>query len=458
MKYYAILVLLAGCPHLKGQNLVPNPSFEDHKRLPCDLNESYIQAFLENWLQPIPTTTDYWNNLSNPDCVLNPNNADVAPRTGNGMIGIIIAEVVMGFKFEYKEYIEVKLLQKLKKGSFYSVEFYAASQRNKLFTTNQLIEANNLGAVFSDTLISDFSSEHPDHLLMKPVVKESNIISANESWKKINGCFMADEDHQYLLIGNFDSIDSTKTRQLLYDDFLLAYYFIDDVKVQELPYKISTLVNTTTLCAGQASVELNAFVEGATGYQWENGSQASSLFTSVKSTKDYLVEISFNECTYKHKFHVEPIPDVALGADATLCTGEVLSLEPSHPINEYRWSDGSTDSVKYISKQGVYSVIVPSDDCTIQDSIAVEFIDCPGFIPNIITPNEDNHNEYFVFENIENRIWSLTVFNRWGEEVYFSEHYKNDWRGEGLSEGIYYYKILSKTLGKEVKGWVRVFR
>lgn len=95
--------------------------------------------------------------------------------------------------------------------------------------------------------------------------------------------------------------------------------------------------------------------------------------------------------------------------------------------------------------------------CTIQDSIAVEFIDCTGFIRNIITPNEDSHNEYFVFENIENRIWSLMVFNRWAGQVYFSEHYKNAWKGDELSEGIYYYKLFSKTLGKEVNGWIHVF-
>ena len=101
---------------------------------------------------------------------------------------------------------------------------------------------------------------------------------------------------------------------------------------------------------------------------------------------------------------------------------------------------------------------VLSDDCMIDDTVTVERHDCPGFIPNIITPNGDRHNEYFVFENIENRSWSLAVFNRWGKMVFFSENYLNDWRAEDLVDGVYYYKLYSTQLDKQVRGWVRVVR
>ncbi len=85
-------------------------------------------------------------------------------------------------------------------------------------------------------------------------------------------------------------------------------------------------------------------------------------------------------------------------------------------------------------------------------------MDCPGFLPNIITPNDDIFNEYFVFENTKYGKWSLTVFNRWGEQVYFSDDYQNDWNGNGLPNGFYYYKLSSVALNSEVKGWVEVRR
>jgi len=426
----SVLFLFLACGlTLKGQNLVPNPSFENYQRLPCTLNEYLVQHILENWQQPIITTTDYWNNLSAATCILNSSNTDVAPKTGQGVIGMITADISMGLNTEYKEYVEVALTEKLKAGTLYNVEFYAASQSKKLFDIAQVLEANNLGVAFSNTLISDFSSTSPNHLLLKSFVKAENIISANNSWQKIGGCFNSESAYQY---------------------------FVDDVSVEELPYNVSRLSNGTTLCSGQDFVELNAFVDGATGYHWQDGSQASSFNVSTQATKDYTVEIYFNECSYKHKFHVTYIPDVSLGADTTLCAGEVLKLAPTHPINEYLWSDGSSDAVKIISGPGVYAVTVPSNDCTVQDSIDVKFLDCPGFVPNIVTPNEDRYNEYFVFENIENRIWSLEVFNRWGERVYFSAHYENNWSGAELSEGIYYYKLVSKALNKELRGWVNV--
>jgi gliding motility-associated-like protein len=456
MRLCVLLLLLTGGTILKAQNLVPNGSFEDYIRLPCDLNVFQVQDLLRNWVQPIPATTDYWNSLSNTDCFLNPDNIEVVPRTGQGMVGIITAVVEREFKNQYKEYIEVELLAKLKKGNLYNVEFYAQNLTES--TSSDMLAANNLGAAFSDSLILHPNNRNaPNHLLLKPALKEDDII--NSTWQKIGGCIVANSPSQYLLIGNFDSIDSTALLQLTIGmDLDWAYYFIDDVRVVELPYDVSALSDFSTLCSDQAFVELNAFVEGATNYLWEDGSHGPSLKTSAMETKDYSVDITFDECTYKHTFQVNYIPDIELGADTTLCAGEVLALKPEHPIHEFLWSDGSSDTVKNISAPGVYTVTVPSDDCITQDTISVAFIDCPGLVPNIITPNEDHFNDFFVFENIENRTWSLKVFNKWGAQVYFSSDYKNNWNGSELSEGIYYYKLTSSALKKEVKGWVHLFR
>jgi len=457
MRLCVFLLLLGGCTILQGQNLVPNGSFEEYNRLPCSLNEFLVQDLLKNWIQPIPATTDYWNTLSNTDCFLNPTNIDLSPRTGQGMVGIITAVIREGVNIQYKEYVEVELLTKLKTGNLYNVEFYAQN-RIKNIVQSDILAANNLGAAFSDSLILYPNNRNsPDHLQLKPSIKEDEII--NSSWQKIGGCFPATSPSHYLLIGNFDSIDSTKLEQLTFgEDVAQAYYFIDDVSVEELPYNVSALSQGLTLCSGQAFIELNAFVEGATDYQWEEGSKEPSLKVSTKTNRDYTVDISFNECTYKHTFHVKYMPDVELGRDTTLCAGEELTLRPQHPKNEFLWSDGSSDTVKNISAPGSYAVTVPSNDCIVQDSIVVAVIDCPGFAPNIITPNEDRYNEFFVFENIENRNWSLKVFNKWGEQVYFSSHYENNWNGRDLAEGVYYYKLSSSTLKKEVKGWVHLFR
>ncbi|MBM3178651.1 MAG: gliding motility-associated C-terminal domain-containing protein [Bacteroidetes bacterium] len=75
------------------------------------------------------------------------------------------------------------------------------------------------------------------------------------------------------------------------------------------------------------------------------------------------------------------------------------------------------------------------------------------FIPNIFTPNNDNINDAFVIRNLP-RGSLLTITNRWGIVVYESKDYKNDWKGMGLPDGVYYYLISG---GQKASGWVELF-
>ena len=441
-----------------GQNLVPNPGFEEYKRLPCYLNQFFLQDLLVDWLQPIRTTSDYWNSLADPDCNLKPSSSTVLPRTGSGMAAMITADISNGVKEEYKEYLEVALKDKLKEGHLYNVAFYAAGQKEKLFNNVQPMEANNLGIAFSSNLIQRYFNAQPTHLLMNATIKAKDVVPTDRNWHKIEGCFISDSSYQYLLVGNFDHIDSTTTQLIAgAQGNEKAYYFVDDVMVEELPYDVASLKNSVTMCDDEQSVELTAFVDGAIGYVWDDGSTSPTMNIAERVDKEYAVTISFNECSYKHSFKVNYVPDIFLGNDTTLCQGETLKLKPDYPFNEFEWSDGTTDSVKYVTAPGLYEVKTLSNDCLSQDSMKVDYLDCPGFVPNIITPNSDDYNEYFTFENIESRVWSLQIFNRWGEQVYYSAYYQNNWDGKDLPTGIYYYKLSSEGL-KTVNGWVHVYR
>jgi gliding motility-associated-like protein len=78
------------------------------------------------------------------------------------------------------------------------------------------------------------------------------------------------------------------------------------------------------------------------------------------------------------------------------------------------------------------------------------------YIPNLITPNGDNHNDTFeIFGLPENS--QLRVYNRWGSRVYTSKNYDNLWAGNGEPDGIYYFDLILPD-GSKYKGWVEIVR
>jgi hypothetical protein len=76
-------------------------------------------------------------------------------------------------------------------------------------------------------------------------------------------------------------------------------------------------------------------------------------------------------------------------------------------------------------------------------------------IPNIITPNGDKQNQYF--ELPPSCAPQLQLFSRWGQRVYETAVYNNDWDATGHPAGMYYY-LLTYPDGHHVKGWLEVVK
>jgi gliding motility-associated-like protein len=83
-------------------------------------------------------------------------------------------------------------------------------------------------------------------------------------------------------------------------------------------------------------------------------------------------------------------------------------------------------------------------------------LDIDLFIPNIFTPNNDALNDVFFVRNLPTNEGKLTISDRWGIQVFSTSSYKNDWAGEGLADGVYYYTL--QTTKETKKGWVEILR
>jgi gliding motility-associated-like protein len=80
----------------------------------------------------------------------------------------------------------------------------------------------------------------------------------------------------------------------------------------------------------------------------------------------------------------------------------------------------------------IYSVCSADGKCT-QATLHITVLPVPDMIaPQAITPNGDGKNDTLIFRglpglNIENR---LTIYNRWGNIVFSTGNYQNNWSGQ----------------------------
>ncbi len=73
------------------------------------------------------------------------------------------------------------------------------------------------------------------------------------------------------------------------------------------------------------------------------------------------------------------------------------------------------------------------------------------------SPDGDGINDMLTFsdeDQMENA--SLTIYNRWGDRVYTSEEYENNWEARGLPGGVYYY--ILELEGAVVKRSLTIFK
>ncbi|WP_242919535.1 gliding motility-associated C-terminal domain-containing protein [Pontibacter liquoris] len=66
--------------------------------------------------------------------------------------------------------------------------------------------------------------------------------------------------------------------------------------------------------------------------------------------------------------------------------------------------------------------------------------------PNIFTPNDDGLNDQFEIPGLPSEFCSavftsITIFNRWGKEVYRDTHSSFKWDGKNVNDGVYFYVI-----------------
>jgi gliding motility-associated-like protein len=135
--------------------------------------------------------------------------------------------------------------------------------------------------------------------------------------------------------------------------------------------------------------------------------------------------------------------------------GQTVGLNaPTFNVTEYVRSTSETETFPI-----QFSIrITTADGCFVEQPITINNIFCG--IQKGISPNGDGANDYFDLELLD--VEKLSIFNRYGLEVYQKNNYKTEWIGRSndgkeLPTGTYYYVIHFRN--SEAKtGWIYINR
>lgn len=237
----------------------------------------------------------------------------------------------------------------------------------------------------------------------------------------------------------------------------------------------SLTLTGTPYCAGQTTT---ITASGAASYTWSTGSTTNSTVVSPVGNSSYtVIGSSIPSCTSSTVFTpslITSAPQIINSSPVIFCLdsikGITVRIEGGNSPYSVSWlipGGGivpfDTTGYSYYFTQsntpsaGSYTIVV-TDQCLYTDTLAIDInsIDCDILIPNVVTPNGDGINDFFRINGLENFPGStLTSYNRWGNKIYSSDDYKNDWSPK-VSDGTYFY-IVNVSDGRKFNGFFQVF-
>ncbi|MBL7955912.1 MAG: gliding motility-associated C-terminal domain-containing protein [Flavobacteriales bacterium] len=165
------------------------------------------------------------------------------------------------------------------------------------------------------------------------------------------------------------TIDVTTTGTYSVEVFSGLCSVTDQATITVNPIPSVELGNDVTLCAGE-NITLDATWPGAT-YLWSTGATTPTITASTTGT--YSVDVTLNGCVALDVIDVTVLSatSVNIGSDATICDGEVVTLDATTAGATYLWSTGATTPTIDVTSTGIYSVEVFSGLCSVTDQATI---------------------------------------------------------------------------------------
>ena len=199
------------------------------------------------------------------------------------------------------------------------------------------------------------------------------------------------------------------------------------------------------LCYYEAGTMISVPISGEDiSYNWSTNENTQTI--EVTEAGIYSVQVTIGLCTVEDALEVTVTDKLELDLSQTMCASPNNSIEiPYTGGSNYFWSTTETaGAYSHIPESGVYDFSFTDEFGCFQDgSFSVELLDNEPtvYIPNAFTPNGDGLNDVFKPVNTNLDKYQFTVFNRWGEVVFYTEDTNEYWQGQfqgGSGKDAYY--------------------
>ena len=236
------------------------------------------------------------------------------------------------------------------------------------------------------------------------------------------------------------------------------------------------------ICPGD-SVALLVTASGGYGnyyYNWSTTATTPQITVAPQNSTSYFVQVS-DEC---QTFSVAAVAMVQVVKP--LANFYIMSQDPMQglPVQfenaslnawSYTWAFGDGDGSFLVNpthtytQPGAYEItLIATNQEGCIDSIS-KWIDIAPeryiYLPNSFTPDGDGLNEYFYGRFIGLMSARFYIFNRWGEEVFFSDQLNFVWdasyEGVPVQDGTYTWYLIyeiEKGIYEDLSGHVNVIR
>ena len=236
------------------------------------------------------------------------------------------------------------------------------------------------------------------------------------------------------------------------------------------------------ICPGD-SVDLLVSATGGYGnyyYNWSTSATTPQITVAPQNTTSYFVQVS-DEC---QTFSVTAVALVQVVKP--LANFYIMSQDPmqglpvqfenaSYNAWSYTWAFGDGDGsflvnpIHTYTQPGSYEItLIATNQEGCIDSITKWIEIAPErfiYLPNSFTPDGDGLNEYFYGRFIGLMSARFYIFNRWGEEIFFSDQLNFVWdatyEGIPVQDGTYTWYLIyeiEKGIYEDLSGHVNVIR